>query len=635
MIDPLGALLLVAAGIIAGTVNTIVGAGSLLTFPTLLFLGYPPLVANVSNTVGLVPGTISGSIGYRRELAGQRTRARPLLVAAGLGGLTGACLLLVLPASAFARIVPVLILIACALVAVQPRLSAWVLERRARSGAVHAGGGPLLVIGVYLTGIYGGYFGAAQGVILIALLAILVDDDLQRLNGLKNLIAVVINSVAAIIFVFVAPVAWLPAILLAIGSTIGGQLGAVVGRRLSPFVLRWAIILVGTTRRGPAPDRMRWSPDRRGRRGPVPARSVDSGQHDRMTGARRLRSVLGLALAVGLIAASASRPGATDAAAPHLTAWKGGVDLYRAGTFTTQRSWLWCTAADVQIVRNIVDRAHDHSTSGQRGYFNWMRARNRYDLPLSAGVDAAGWTAGLRHFVDSRYRLVSSRTFDEALRSAVTNLRLTNLPVAITVSHGNHGWILTGFRATADPAKTAAFKVTSVRVVGPLYGLQSRNGYDMPPNTKLTPAQLKRFFTPWKYAPRKMIWDGRYVSIQPGPAKGSPWRPLRPRQPRRRVRRARPRGRHGPRRPPPRRSPSRWRRHRSPLRPRAPRSPSRRWPSSRRRHRRGPRAADATPVASPERERVGSGGILSVLGVLLVASGVIAVAMTVRARRLT
>jgi uncharacterized protein len=247
LIDPLGALILVAAGIIAGTVNTIVGAGSLLTFPTLLFLGYSPLVANVTNTLGLVPGTISGSIGYRRELAGQRTRARPLLIAAGLGGLTGACLLLVLPASAFARIVPVLILIACALVAVQPRLSAWVLERRARSGAVHHGGGPLLVIGVYLTGIYGGYFGAAQGVILIALLAILVDDDLQRLNGLKNLIAVVINSVAAIIFVFVAPVAWLPAVLLAIGSTIGGQLGAVVGRRLSPFVLRWAIVLVGTT----------------------------------------------------------------------------------------------------------------------------------------------------------------------------------------------------------------------------------------------------------------------------------------------------------------------------------------------------------------------------------------------------
>jgi uncharacterized membrane protein YfcA len=244
--DPLGALLLVAAGIVAGTVNAIVGAGSLLTFPTLLFLGYPPLVANVTNAVGLVPGTISGAIGYRRELAGQRARARPLLVAAGFGGLTGACLLLVLPASAFARIVPVLILVACVLVAIQPRLSAWEIERRARKGVVHTGGGPILIGGVYLTGIYGGYFGAAQGVILIALLAILVDDDLQRLNGLKNLIAVVINSVAAVIFIALAPIAWPAAILLAIGSAIGGQLGAVVGRRLSPFVLRWAIILVGT-----------------------------------------------------------------------------------------------------------------------------------------------------------------------------------------------------------------------------------------------------------------------------------------------------------------------------------------------------------------------------------------------------
>ena len=246
MIDPLSAALIIAVGVVAGTVNTIVGAGSLLTFPTLLFLGYPPLVANVSNTVGLVPGTISGAIGYRRELAGQGMRARPLLVAAGLGGLTGACLLLILPAAAFARIVPVLILIACALVAIQPRLSAWVLERRARAGVAHVSGGWILVVGVYLTGIYGGYFGAAQGVILIALLAILVEDDLQRLNGLKNLITVVINGVSAILFIFLAPVAWPAAILLAIGSIVGGQLGAVVGLRLSPFALRAAIIIIGT-----------------------------------------------------------------------------------------------------------------------------------------------------------------------------------------------------------------------------------------------------------------------------------------------------------------------------------------------------------------------------------------------------
>ena len=156
-------------------------------------------------------------------------------------------MLLVLPATAFATIVPVLILVACALVAVQPRLSAWVAARRLRLGhEPRQGGGPILVVGVYLTGIYGGYFGAAQGVILIALLAILIDDELQRLNGLKNVIASVINAVAAIIFVIVAPVAWGPAILLAIGSTIGGQLGAILGRRLSPIALRVAIITIGT-----------------------------------------------------------------------------------------------------------------------------------------------------------------------------------------------------------------------------------------------------------------------------------------------------------------------------------------------------------------------------------------------------
>jgi hypothetical protein len=231
----------------------------------------------------------------------------------------------------------------------------------------------------------------------------------------------------------------------------------------------------------------------------------------------RLHLLVVALIVLGLGVAWLDGPRPAQAASASLPAWTGGVNLYRTGVFTTQKSWLWCTAAGVQIVRNIVDRKTDHSTSGQRRYFNWMRERNRYDLPLSAGVDPAGWTAGLRHFVDDRYRLVSSRTFDSALRSAVKRLRLTNLPVALTVSHGNHGWILTGFRATADPAVTTSFKVTSVRVTGPLYGLQSKGGYDMPPNTKLTTAQLKRYFTPWKYAPRAMVWDGRYVSIQPIP----------------------------------------------------------------------------------------------------------------------
>jgi hypothetical protein len=239
----------------------------------------------------------------------------------------------------------------------------------------------------------------------------------------------------------------------------------------------------------------------------------------RVTGAQGvlLASTLALVGLLGNPIAGATAPSRAAAAELAQPAWTGGVELYRAGTFTTQRSWLWCTAAGVQIARNIVEHERDHSTTSQRRYFEWMRRHNRYDLPLSAGVDAQGWAAGMRHFVDARYRLVSSGSFDAALRSAVERMRRTNLPVAITVSHGNHGWLLVGFRATADPARTDRYTVTSVRVVGPLFGLQSRNGYDMPPNTRLTPTQLRRFFTPWHYDPKPMIWDGRYISIQPVP----------------------------------------------------------------------------------------------------------------------
>jgi hypothetical protein len=217
---------------------------------------------------------------------------------------------------------------------------------------------------------------------------------------------------------------------------------------------------------------------------------------------------------------AASTPTATSAA---LSRWTGGIDLYRAGVFTTQKTWLWCTAADVQIMRNIVRGTTDHTKASQQRYFDYMRTHDRYDIPVSDGVDPAGWTAGLRHYVDSRYRLTASSSFDSALRSAVTNLRKTNLPVAITVSHGNHAWILTGFSATADPAVTSKFTVTSVRVTGPLWGLQSRTyGYDMRPDTKLTPAQLKTFFTPWHYAGVKMAWEGRWVSVQPVPVTAAP-----------------------------------------------------------------------------------------------------------------
>jgi uncharacterized membrane protein YfcA len=240
-VTPIDAVAIAAAAVGAGTVNTIVGSGSLITFPTLVALGFPPVVANVSNTVGLVPGSASGSFGYRRELVGQRDRAVRLGIAAGLGGLTGGVLLLALPASTFTRIVPFLILLACLLVALQPRLSRALAARRP-AGTERW---PAITGLVYLTAIYGGYFGAAQSVILIALLAIFVPDDLQRLNGLKNVLALAVNGVAALLFVFVAPVAWDAAALVAIGSVVGGQVGALIGRRLSPLVLRGAIVAVG------------------------------------------------------------------------------------------------------------------------------------------------------------------------------------------------------------------------------------------------------------------------------------------------------------------------------------------------------------------------------------------------------
>ena len=237
-----------------------------------------------------------------------------------------------------------------------------------------------------------------------------------------------------------------------------------------------------------------------------------------MLASRPLRPIARLALAVVLVIGALAVPASSPSNASALSRWSGGLDLYRAGVFTTQKSWLWCTAADVQIMRNIVDRQAAHSRADQGRYFDYMRAHNRYRIPVRDGVDPAGWTAGLRAFVDSRYRLVASASFDSALRAAVTNLRRTNLPVGITVSHGNHAWVLTGFTATADPALTTRFSVTSVRVVGPLYGLQSRSyGYDMPPDRKLSPAQLKGFFTPWHYAGVHMAWEGRWVSIQPIP----------------------------------------------------------------------------------------------------------------------
>ena len=236
---------LLAAGMAAGTINTIVGAGTLITFPTLLFFGYPALTANVTNTVGLVAGGLTGIHGYRRELVGQGDVLRRLAPLSFLGAVTGAILLLWLPESAFDAIVPVLIAAALLLVLFGPRLKAWAAARHPD----HDSGGRrvMLAVGVFGAGVYGGYFGAAQGVLMVGIMSALMIISLQRINGLKNVLVTIANAVAAIIFIVVAPdrVNWLVAALIATGALLGGFVGARYGRRLSPVVLRRVIVVVG------------------------------------------------------------------------------------------------------------------------------------------------------------------------------------------------------------------------------------------------------------------------------------------------------------------------------------------------------------------------------------------------------
>jgi len=231
-------LAVAAAGFAAGGVNAIVGSGSLITFPTLLAVGYPAVTANVSNSVGLVFGNLSAAYGYREELRGQRRRA--LIMSAGtvLGAITGATLLLALPSSVFDAVVPVLILFACALMVLRP-------SPKPSHGSLSRHRIAALVGLAYLVAIYGAYFGAAQGVILLAGLRLLIPEDLQRLNGLKNVLVGVANGVAAIQFTFFAHVAWGAAALVAAGSIAGAQVGARYGRRIPDERLRWTVVTVG------------------------------------------------------------------------------------------------------------------------------------------------------------------------------------------------------------------------------------------------------------------------------------------------------------------------------------------------------------------------------------------------------
>jgi uncharacterized membrane protein YfcA len=237
---------LLGAGMAAGTINTIVGAGTLITFPTLLFFGYPPLVANVSNTVGLVAGGITGIHGYRRELVGQGSVLRALMPVSLVGAVTGAILLLWLPPAAFNAIVPVLIAAGLLLVLLGPRLQAWAATRHPDHDS--SGRRLLLRAGIFASGVYGGYFGAAQGVLLVGIMSALMTISLQRVNGLKNVLGTVVNAVAAITFIIVAParINWTVAALLAVGALAGGYVGARTGRRLSPVMLRGLIVVVGS-----------------------------------------------------------------------------------------------------------------------------------------------------------------------------------------------------------------------------------------------------------------------------------------------------------------------------------------------------------------------------------------------------
>jgi uncharacterized membrane protein YfcA len=241
----LEAVAVLLAGVAAGTINTVVGSGPLITFPALLALGLSPVTANISNTVGLVFGTISGAWGYRAELEGQRPRLVRLASASLLGGVVGAVLLLVLPSSAFDTIVPVLIALGVVLVILGPRISRLVAARAQARGGLPQHGARWVWPAVGAAGVYGGYFGAAQGVLLMAILGIGVDDTLQRHNATKNVLAAIVNGIAAVLFIAVADVDWRAAALVAVGSVIGGQIGATVGRRLSPNLLRAVIVVVG------------------------------------------------------------------------------------------------------------------------------------------------------------------------------------------------------------------------------------------------------------------------------------------------------------------------------------------------------------------------------------------------------
>jgi uncharacterized membrane protein YfcA len=238
-------LIIVVAGLWAGAINVLVGSGALVTFPTLLFLGYPPLVANVSNNIGVVAGGFSGIHGYRRELRPNKPFLLRLVPASVLGGLTGAILLFVLPSDSFETVVPVLVGVGVVMVVVGPAV-----QRRTRNRSTSEGRHDVsiwLQAGIFLIGIYGGYFGAAQGVLMTGLMGLFLAENLQRINAIKNVLATAVNLTAALAFIVFAQhyIDWKVVGLISVGSVIGAQLGARYGRRLSPAFLRALIVTIG------------------------------------------------------------------------------------------------------------------------------------------------------------------------------------------------------------------------------------------------------------------------------------------------------------------------------------------------------------------------------------------------------
>ena len=244
-------VLILLAGFGAGVINALVGSGTLITFPTLVALGYPPVTSTMSNAIGLVAGSASGTWGYRAELGGQWDRLRWQIPASLTGAVLGAFLLLHLPEKVFVEIVPVLLVLALVLVVTGPRIQSWARRRAEEAGRSAEQITParmaVLVIGTFAVGVYGGYFTAAQGILLVGIMGALLPESVQRMNAAKNLLTLLVNVVAAVGYTLVAfdRISWPVAGLIAAGSLLGGTLGARYGRRLSPNALRATIVVVG------------------------------------------------------------------------------------------------------------------------------------------------------------------------------------------------------------------------------------------------------------------------------------------------------------------------------------------------------------------------------------------------------